>query len=169
MKIIKYIIVGILVTVLISLSVIFFRFWPTDPRLNGTFKSDKEATITYLESTRNLRDEQRHFFNQIFGHLTLVFNGHKMESVMEPHTIKGYAGEDDRNSEGWSDKSYFFVAMSNKDNIIIVDLPSPIWNLNDAEEVQIEFDQDGFWVYSSFINSLFSGEPPFKEKFKKIR
>ncbi len=126
--------------------------------------SDKEATINYLQSTRKLTDKQQHVFNQMYGHLTYIFDGHKIKIVMEPHNIEGYADGSDLFIEESIIDSYYFVRMLNKDSATIFVLPSRFWHLDDLKTIQIEFDSNGFWVEAELLRFI---EPPFKEKFTK--
>ena len=127
MQLFKRILLGLAALTIVSIFALIIYFWPIDSRLSGTFKSNKDATISYLQATRKLTDRQRHVFDQMYGHLSYKFDGHRLKTIMEPHVVRGY-GREDLYIEKEITEFYFFVKKSDKNSATIVVLPgiSPI-------------------------------------------
>ena len=168
MKIIKKVSIGIFALVVFSVIGVFAFFCSLDPRISGTFKSDKEATIKYLKSVSIPTDKQLNTWEQMYGHLYYVFDGHKISTFMESQIIDNNSGSEPLKIDESHSESYFFIRRSEigKDKIELIILPSPLWALESTAFLEIELDEDGFWLEPKlfpFINT------PYKEKFTKIK
>jgi len=168
MKIFKKIFIVTFALIVFALIGVIVYFWPVDPRLNGTFKSDKEETITYLKSIMDTSERQLNYWNQLYGHLYHVYEGHKTISFSDSHITDVKESVEppklDRDKAG----RYFFMRRSEigKDRVKIIIMPSPLWDIESIRFEEIEIVEDGFWLKEGTPIGM---KIPLKEKFTKIK
>lgn len=117
-----------------------------DPRLAGTFVSDRAATVAYLESTGHYRKEALEKIARLFGRLNVRYKGNTYISVMD-----GYASTNT------------FRVVSTGTNHVVVEISDRFGAEEGGGRVvvatnRIEFSPDGYWLSPA-------GRDPFKEKF----
>lgn len=118
-----------------------------DPRLSGTFISDKAATVAYLESTGYYKPESLELLRPMFGKLEITYNGFSMTSTMDGHTNTGVFSIVD------SGPSHVTI-RSEMDFGELIEEPVVFTH-------RLDFTDDGYWLMEA------DSEHPFKEKFKR--
>jgi hypothetical protein len=162
MKIIK--IITITVAVMLCLSAIgLVGIWPTDPRLQGTFRSDQEETIKRLISTKSISTDKLTVLRQMYGHMSLTFDGNKIKAQIDHHVAQGYPKGSKTEIGKETQESYFFLKKESENKVSLIVLAKPFWRLSDLEILNIQFDNNGFWLSSNAISA--NGR---LEKFTKI-
>ena len=116
-----------------------------DPRLSGTFISNKAATVAYLESTGYYKPESLELLRPMFGKLEITYNGFSMTSTMDGHTNTGVFSIVD------SGPSHVTIRSEMEYGELI---GKTIYITN-----HLEFTSDGYWVMDA------DQSHPFKEKF----
>ena len=116
-----------------------------NPRLSGTFISNKAATVAYLESTGYYKPESLELLRPMFGKLEITYNGLSMTSTMDGYT------KTSRFSIVDSGPSYVSIKSKMGHEELI---GKTIYITN-----HLEFTSDGYWVMDA------DQSHPFKEKF----
>ena len=119
-----------------------------DPRLYGTFISDKAATVAYLESTGYYKPESLELLRPMFGKLEITYNGLRITTTMDGHTNTGE----------------FSIVDSGPSYVCITETLSNVELCGESMIFtnRLEFTEDGYWLIEAD-----SGNHPFKEKFKR--
>ena len=124
----------------------------TDPRLNGTYVLDRDATMAFLETTFEGDKEKLATFE---------------EMLSKPMTITYHGSRQTIEFEGESKTRTYRVAESGPNHRVIEcewsKLDAAIMS-EDTEKQRIEFAVDGFWMGSSDIPM-----EQFKQKYVKQR
>jgi hypothetical protein len=162
MRFIKIITIAVAVMLCLS-ATLLVSIWPTDNRLQGTFRSDKEETIKRLISTKSISTDKITVLRQMYGHMSLTFDGVKVKVQRDHHIIQGYPKGSKTKIENETMESYFFIKKEKENKVSLIVLPKPFWRLSDLEIINIQFDSNGFWLASNAI--LANG---MLEKFKRI-
>ena len=114
-----------------------------DPRLEGSFVSDKEATLEYLASVKYGTPEGVERFSQRLGKLTLTLRGTTcVHSGLEGYTNCG-------------------TILESGTNHLIIRFPMPE---GAAITNRIDFTPDGLWSTILTGSHLF-----YREKFRKLQ
>ena len=116
-----------------------------DPRLSGTFISDKAATVAYLESTGYYKPESLELLRPMFGKLEITYNGLLTTSSMDGRTNTGEFIIVDSGPTYVTIKSEMGYKELIGETIIFTN--------------RLEFTDDGYWVMDA------DRSHPFKEKF----
>ena len=120
-----------------------------DPRLSGTFVSDKAATLAYLEATGEYEAERLQKLGALLGKLEITYHGRTATTVLDGKT-----------------KTEEFKIMDSGPNHVTIETQFGSEELLGKIMMvtnRIEFTHDGYWVTSTMM------EPSFKEKFVKRR
>ena len=165
MRNVRKIIIGFFVFVIIAVTGSGIYYWPVDSRLTGTFRSDKDETIAWLKTNKQLSEKQLKILKQMYGHSTYVIEGHKIIIDIEPHTIEGYPEGSKTAIEKGVTKSHFILKKMDENKAILITLPSQFWHIEDTQIYEIEFEDNGFWL---IVDSL-GGGSSFKEKFTRVK
>ena len=117
-----------------------------DPRLSGTFISDKAATVAYLESSGYYKPESLELLRPMFGKLEITYNGLCITATMDGYTNTGK----------------FRIVDSGPSYVTITDIlgNEELCGASMAFTNRLEFTEDGYWLIEAD-----SGKHPFKEKF----
>ncbi len=132
---------------------LFIVIWPllagcarkSDPRLSGTFISDKAATMEYLLKIAGNDPKKITAYRRLgkyFGRMKITYNGSCATTEFD----------------GFVDTERIKIIESTDTYII---LESKL--LGEAVQHKLEFCDDGYWVSGGVLGA------PFKEKFKKIK
>jgi len=113
-----------------------------DPRIIGTFVSDKDATLAYMQSSGEFTEQQLKLFSGLLGKLKLECDGVTVVSTMDDHT----------------DKEPLHIIKSTNDYIIIKSL-----FLGKPFQSKVIFTEDGYWQVGSGALG-----PEYREKFVRI-
>ncbi len=118
-----------------------------DPRLSGTFVSDKIATLSYLESTGKYDTNRLAKLGTLFGKLEITYHGSKATTVLN----------------GKTETEDFRIVDSGPNHVSLETQFGTEGILGKVMMVtnRIEFTNDGYWVSGGMA------ELPFKEKFVK--
>jgi hypothetical protein len=118
-----------------------------DPRLSGTFISDKAATLAYLESTGAYEPAKLAKLGDLFGKLEVTYDGPCVTVVLD----------------GFTQTDPFRIADSGPDHVSIETGLGPEEFLGGEVLItnRLDFTGDGYWLSGGAL------EPPFKEKFRK--
>lgn len=112
-----------------------------DPRLVGTFVSDKEATMTYLEGSGKFTERQLKLFAHLLGKLRVECDGvtvvSKLDAFTETEPLK--------------------ILTTTKDYALV---ESEV--LGEPMQYKIIFTEDGYWVAGGIAG------PDYREKFVKL-
>lgn len=113
-----------------------------DPRIVGTFVSDKDATLAYLQSSGKFTEQQLKLFSGLLEKLKLECDGVTVVSTMNDYT----------------DKEPLRIIKSTNDYIIIESqfLGKPF-------QSKVTFTDDGYWQVGSGAVG-----PDYREKFVRI-
>ena len=116
-----------------------------DPRLSGTFISDKATTMAYLESTGYYKPEKLELLRPMFGKLVVTYNGLLATTIMD----------------GYTETNTFSIVDSGPTHVVIKSEMG--WKELIGEAIiltnRLEFTDDGYWVMDA------DRSHPFKEKF----
>lgn len=63
-----------------------------DPRLLGTWRSDREASLAFASGHSGLEDRTRQFLEQLLGHLTLSFDPQHLTSHLADVPVRSATG-----------------------------------------------------------------------------
>ncbi len=161
MKNTKKILFGLLSIIIIVAIGLSLYLSQIDSRFSGTFRSDVEKTMSYIKSMNKYSPKQIKIFEQMFGYLIHEINGHTIKIITrEPYTIQDYPeGSSTKIEKSVAEFPYIMIKRT-KDKAVIIEIPSPFWDINSANSFEIEFDDNGYWI------STPSG---VREKFKKIK
>jgi hypothetical protein len=116
-----------------------------DPRLSGTFVSDKSATLAYLESTGEYDTNRLAKLGALFGRLEVTYQGTKATTLLN----------------GREETEKFRIVDSGTNHVSIETQFGTEELLGKAMMVtnRIEFSSDGYWVTSPMMKES------FREKF----
>jgi len=162
MKRFKKIFLLIFILFLIGTIGLITYFWPIDSRLCGKFQSDKEATIEYIKLKRHVTDRQLKIFNQIYGHSTLAFDGHKLNLSTISTIIHDYPQGSNTELKEGTKESFFVMIKLEKNRSMIIIFPSQFWKVNNFKMHELEFESNGFWLIENMSSTG-------REKFKQIK
>jgi hypothetical protein len=112
-----------------------------DPRIVGTFISDKEVTMSYLQGTGKFTDRQLALFESLLGKLRVESDGVTVVSTMDDFTYSEPLRIVERESEYIVTESKF---------------------LGETIKYKFIFTDDGYWSVGGI-----SG-PYYREKFRRI-
>ena len=118
-----------------------------DPRLSGTFISDKAATVAYLESTGHYKPEHLDLLRPMLGKLEIAYNGLSVTSTMDGYTSTGVFSIVD------SGPTHVTI-RSEMEHGGLIDDPVVFTH-------RLDFTDDGYWLMEA------DSEHPFKEKFRR--
>lgn len=112
-----------------------------DPRLIGTFVSDKEATMTYLEGSGKFSERQLKLFAHLLGKLWVECDGVSVVSKLDDFT----------------ETEPLKILTTTKDYALV---ESEV--LGEPMQYKIIFTEDGYWVAGGIAG------PDYREKFVKL-
>src|SRR3990170_990400 len=112
-----------------------------DPRIVGTFVSDKEATMSYLQSTGKFTDRQLTLFDSLLGKLRVECDGVTIVTTMDDFKYSEPLRIVERENEYIVTESKF---------------------LGETIKYKFIFTDDGYWSVGGI-----SG-PYYREKFKRL-
>gem|GEM_PF-2909286 len=115
---------------------------PPDPRLAGTFQSDKEATLEYLRSTGAYSAEKLEELGARFGKLRVAYTRNYIRSVFEGQTNQG---------------PFKIVEVAPQHVLIETTVPPR----NTPVRYRLTFTADGYWLSGGVLPE------GFKEKFAR--
>ena len=118
-----------------------------DPRLSGTFISDKAATVAYLESTGYYKPENLELLRPMFGKLVVTYNGLLATTTMDGHTRTGEFSIVDSGPSHVTIRSEIEYGELIEEPVVFTH--------------RLDFTDDGYWLMEA------DSEHPFKEKFKR--
>lgn len=132
--------------------------------LEGTWQSDKEQSLVFLEEHTKIKDKQKIFLSQILGEMTITYNAETV--VMTFPTLKVVIDGKKHNLEGFNETSDYKVIFKNKHSIATTSY-NP-W-FNDEEITIYHFvNPNLMWVYSdNSVDTL--NDLHFREYFKRIK
>ena len=116
-----------------------------DPRLSGTFVSDKTATLAYLESTGKYDTNHMSKLGALLGKLEITYRGTKATTVLNGQTETENFRIVDLGTNHVTIETQFGTEEILGEIIMITN--------------RIEFTSDGYWVTSPMM------DPTFREKF----
>lgn len=111
-----------------------------DDRLQGTFVSDKQATLIYLKGTGNYTPEHLDRIGELLGKMKITYNNNNI-AVVE--------------FDGGIRQEKFKIIEVSSDHTVI--------EYNQCDKYKIIFKDDGYWASGGIMPS------PYMEKFKKIK
>lgn len=115
---------------------------PSDKRLDGTFISDKPATLQFLHRTGQYSTEQLDKLGQLFGRLKVTFRDGRVIIELDGVTDSFPLRITDRNATA--------IVLKTK-------------LMGEPAESTLTFTGDGYWVIPHGTGK------PFREKFRKIK
>ena len=114
---------------------------PHEPRLSGTYISDKEATMEYLRETGQYDEASIQTVGSLLGKMTVTYTNGVVRSDLN----------------GFVEEEPLKLLESHPTHVVIegtfLDEPTPY---------TLFFTNDGYWVEGGFM------APPFREKFKRV-
>ena len=113
----------------------------SDPRLSGTFVSDRDATVQYLRGTGEYTADQLDKLAPLLGKMTVRYHG-TMTSI---------------DLDGVVEEGPFRIKEVRPESTVI---ESQLFD--DPQVYTLTFTKDGYWVEGGIL------QPPFKEKFVRI-
>ncbi len=116
---------------------------PEDPRLQGTFKSDRESTMAYLQSTGAYTDKQLDAMGGLYGELVVKYHRNTYTATIDGKKIRGN-----------------FRVIEQTQDTLVIECPDGL--INDTMTNRITFTDDGFWV------NPYSITKPYEEKFIRV-
>lgn len=132
MKILKFLLIGF---VLFGCSTIH------EPRLVGTFVSDKDATMAYLEGSGKFTERQLKTFSSMLGKLKIECDGITVTSTLD----------------GYTDKEILKIIKKTNEYILIEDQ-----FLGESVQSKVIFTDDGYWAVGGIAG------PDYREKFVRV-
>lgn len=118
--------------------------------IEGKWKSSKELTSEFNVKNSILEDRQRHFFDQLMGHMTIEFkNG---LSTIEMPAIEMISDGERKMFEGFSDESTYSVIGRDKNTVVLLTQDA------DGSDLVATYhfdDEDTMWTYVAGQSSLF--------------
>ena len=134
------------------------------PRLDGTWKSDRDLTMAYLDGYVKLGERQREGVNQLMGRLVVTFDGRTSTSVIPAWTIE--VGGEKREMHAFQDVATYETLHCN-DKAVVTRSRKSIYG---REQVTIfNFDRpDEMWVYVGGADSELP-DSSFREYFRRQR
>jgi len=132
MKILKFILIGF---------VLFGCSTRQEPRLVGTFVSDKDATMAYLEGSGKFSEKQLKTFSHLLGKLKVECNGVSVISTLDDYT----------------DTEPLKIIKSTDEYALIEShfLGNPV-------QSKVVFTDDGYWEVGGIAG------PDYREKFVRV-
>ena len=112
-----------------------------DPRIIGTFVSDKASTLAYLEESGKFTERQINVFSELLGKLRVTCDGVTMTSYMGEYT-----------------ESEPLRIIKQTDDYIEIESDFS----RETIHQKIIFTQDGFWVVGG------AAGPNYREKFLRV-
>lgn len=112
-----------------------------DPRIIGTFVSDKAETLAYLEGSGAFTEQQIDVFSGLLGKLKVICDGEKVTWSMEDYT-----------------DSHPLRIIKQTDEYIVTESDF----LGGTIRSKTIFTQDGYWVVGGIAG------PNYREKFRRV-
>jgi hypothetical protein len=112
-----------------------------EPRLIGTFVSDKDATMAYLEGSGKFTERQIKTFSSLLGKLKIECDGITVTSTLDDYT----------------DKEKLKIIKKTDEYILIEDQ-----FLGKPAQSKVIFTDDGYWVVGGIAGSF------YREKFVRV-
>ncbi|MBK8283601.1 MAG: hypothetical protein IPK97_01300 [Ahniella sp.] len=125
--------------------------------LEGTWKSDREASINFAEQRGRLKPEQFELLSQMWGNMTVTYDTNTSHFVW-PDIEVSVAGKKQRFAGSEELSAYSVVACNSEVIVVTVDLKAN----EEPAVLTMHFEEyDGFWVYLAKFN--------VREYFSRVR
>ena len=114
-----------------------------DPRLLGTWRSDREASLAFASAHPGLEERTRQFLEQLLDHLTLSFGPHQLTSHLPNVPVKSATGLVSTLA-GFSERHPYEV-LSATPREVTVSTVGPVSGQPEVVVFHVEHD-DALWV-----------------------
>lgn len=113
-----------------------------DPRIIGTFISDKDTTLNYLEKSGDFDQSELRAFSKMLGRIKIECDGRLIRTSLDDHSITEHLN----------------VIRQSDDSLILAKK-----FLCDIMHQKVLFTEDGYWLIGDFTR------PEYREKFIRIK
>lgn len=124
--------------------------YATEVSIEGKWRSSKELTSDFNIKNALLEDSQRHFLEQLMGHMTINFQKGVMQLDMP--AIEITSNGEKTKLEGFSEESTYSVIGRDNNTVVIKTQDA------DGADLIVTYhfdDKDTMWVYVAGQSSLF--------------